>query len=173
MLKESFHFLRREQDDVFVECYGIDFEDFEVGQVFEHRPGRTFTLEEVARHGLRSLDLSPQSADREYADKINGGRIPVPETLITATFAASTKTFGKVVANLSMTDFSLGPVYVGDTLYYESEILDKRESKSRPDQGLMHVETRADNQKGKRVVSLRRKFLVYRRGQGPYQAAGY
>ena len=173
MLKSSFHFLREEQDKVFVECYGIDFEDFEVGQIFEHRPGRTFTLDEAVRYGVRSLDLSPQYADQEYAKKINDGRVRVPEAHVMAAFAVSTRTFGKVVANLSMTGCEVGEVYVGDTLYFESEVLGKRKSRSRPDQGLMHVATRAKNQQGVQVFCLERQFLVYLRGHGPYQAAGY
>lgn len=183
MLKDSFHFLRQEQDGTFVECYGIDFEDFEAGQVFEHRPGRTFSADECLRHALHAMDLTPAGVDHEYAKKLSDGggtdmanqtsRIRVPETCIMTTFAMSTKTFGKVVANLAMTDFHIGEVYAGDTLYYESEILSKRESKSRPQQGIMSVETRAHNQHGQQVVSLRRKFLVYRRGHGPYAAAGY
>ena len=172
-MKESFHFLRQEADNVFVECYGIDFEDFEIGQVFEHRPGRTISLEEAARHGARGLDLSPHIVDQEYAGRMHNGRYRVPEPYIVSVMAMSTKTFGKVVANLSMTEVRVGEVYAGDTLYCESEILGKRESKSRPDQGLMHVETRAVNQRGEPALSYQRKFLVYRKGKGPYAAAGY
>ena len=172
-MKDSFHFLRREKDHVFVECYGVDFEDFEVGQVFEHRPGRTISLEEAVRHGVRGLDLSPHIADQEYAKKANAGHYRVPEAYVLSVIAMSTKTFGKVVANLSMTQVRIGDIYAGDTLYCESEILGKRESKSRPDQGLMHVETRAVNQRGELVFSYQRKFLVYRKGRGPYAEAGY
>lgn len=172
-MKDSFHFLREVEKNTFVECYGIDFEDFEVGQIFEHRPGRTFTEADCLAHALRSLDLSPQYADQHYAKAVYGSRMRVMESYVFATMALSTKTFGKVVANLSMTDYVIDPVYAGDTIYFESEILSKRESKSRPEQGLLHVSTRAENQHGERVASFERKFLVYRRDLGPYAAAGY
>lgn len=172
-MKDSLHFLRQQEENVYIECYGIDFEDFDVDDIFEHRPGRTFTEEEVVRHATRSLDLTPHFVDHEYANKLQGKKRSVPEAFILSTMALSTKTFGKVVANLAMTNFIVEPVYAGDTLYYQSKILGKRESKSRPSQGIMHVETSAVNQHGKQVVSFQRQFLVYRRGQGPYQAAGY
>ena len=66
------------------------------------------------------------------------------------------------------------PVFAGDTLYAESEVLDKRESKSRPNEGILGVETRAYNQDGKLVVSYKRNLLVYRRNADtPYAKAGY
>lgn len=172
-MKDSFHFLREEAPNYFTECFGIDFEDFEVGDAFEHRPGRTFTEEEAMRHGSRSLDHSPHVVDQYVARKLDDRGIRIPEAYVLSAMALTTKTFGKVVANLSMTNFKVNPVYAGDTLYFESSILDKRESGSRPDQGIMHVATRAYNQHGYRVVYFERKFLVYRRDQGPYVAAGY
>lgn len=172
-MKDSFHFLREQTENVYVECYGIDFEDFEINDIFEHRPGKTFTQEEAIRHSVRSLDLTPHFVDQTVARKLDDGKIRIPETYVLATMALSTKTFGKVVANLTMTNFTIADVFAGDTLYFESRILRKRESASRPDQGIMHVETRAQNQAGDWVVKFQRQFLIYRRGQGPYIASGY
>lgn len=172
-MKDSFHFLKEIDENTFIERYGIDFEDFDIGDVYEHRPGKTFTEEEVIRHASLSLDHTPHFVDWEYGRAREKGKLRVPETFILSTMALSTKTFGKVVANLTMTNFALEPVFAGDTLYYESEILDKRASNSRPEQGLMHVETRAVNQHGEAVVRFQRKFLVYRKGKGPYELAGY
>lgn len=172
-MKESFHFLREEAPNVYVECYGIDFEDFEVGQVFEHRPGRTVTAEECVKHAIHSLDLTPHHADQNFARAVRGDRPQLTETYLLSLLAMTTKTFGKVVANLAMTNVVVKPVYAGDTLYFESEILGKRESASRPDQGIMHVATRALNQRGEVVCSFERKFLIYRKGCGPYQKVGY
>ena len=149
-MKNSFHFLREDKPNIFTECYGVDFEDFEVGQIFEHRPGKTFTESEGLSHALRALDLSPQFTDLEYSRSVHSNRTPIPEAYVLSTMALSTKTFGKVVANLSMNEFSVEPVYTGDTLYFSSEILGKRESSSRQDQGIMHVRTWAENQRGKR-----------------------
>lgn len=172
-MKPSFNFLRQVEDNTYIETYGVDFEDFEVGQVFEHRPGRTFTLADSLSHGLRSLDHSPYIADQHYRENVYGSAVRVPESYVFSMMALSTKTFGKVVANLAMTNFTIEPCYVGDTLYFSSEILDKRESKSRPKQGLLHVRTWATNQHNEKLLSFERKLLVYRRGLGPYQDAGY
>ncbi len=172
-MKNSFHFLREQDADTYVECYGIDFEDFEIGQIFEHRPGRTFTAEECIRHALHSLDLRPQFSDQHYAHSAFGHRPQVMETYILACLAMTTKTFGKVVANLGMMNITLKPVYVGDTIYFESEILGKRDSASRQDQGIMHIQTRAYNQNKEEVSSFERKFLIYRKNFGPYKEVGY
>jgi len=172
-VKESFHFLREEKPGVYIETYGVDFEDFEVGQIFEHRPGHTFTEAACLNYANHGFDLSPGCADLHFSRKVYGDRIKVVETFVLSAMAMTTKTFGKVVANLSMTSCKVEPVYVGDTLYFESEILAKRKSKSRPDQGLLHVSSHAYNQDGVCVLSFERKLLVYRRNVGPYTAAGY
>ncbi|WP_444901890.1 MaoC family dehydratase [Microbulbifer sp. SSSA007] len=172
-MKDSFSFLREVEPNVFIETYGVDFEDFEVGQVFEHRPGHTFSEASSLSYARNVFDLSPGYADQRYARRVYGDRIKVSETFVLSAMALTTKTFGKVVANLSVTDCKVEPVYVGDTLYFESAILGKRKSKSRPDQGLLHVSSRAHNQDGAYVLSFERKLLVYRRNVGPYTAAGY
>lgn len=173
MKKNSFNFLRKDGDSTYTEVFGIDFEDFEVGDRFEHRPGHTFTEEEAMRHASRSLDLTPFVVDQHYSRRVYGSRLRVPETYVAAAMALTTKTLGKVVVNLSMTHFDISPVYVGDTLYFESCILQKRASQSRPQQGLIHVESKACNQLGEEVVRFERKLLIYRKGLGPYRAADY
>ena len=172
-MKDSFNFLRQQSPNVYTECYGVDFEDFDIGQIFEHRPGRTFYESECQRHALHSLDLSPHRVDQNYAHAVREGKMQVAETFLLSMMAMTTKTFGKVVANLSLTNIEVKPVYAGDTIFLESEILGKRESASRPDQGIMHVLTRACNQNGEEVCRFERRFLVYRKGHGPYRDAGY
>jgi itaconyl-CoA hydratase len=161
--------------NVYMEVEGIDFEDFDVGQVFEHRPGRTLTALENTLHALRSLDLSARHVDRHYVERVHGGDKVINETFVLGVVTAmTTKTFGKVVANLGWKDVTFPrPVRPGDTIYAESEILGKRESRSRPTQGIMHVRTRALDQHGQEVCTFTRDFLVYKRGEGPYAAAGY
>lgn len=161
--------------NVFIEVEGVDFEDFEIGQVYEHRPGRTLTALENLLHTARSLDLSPRVVDRHYAEQVHGGDETIGETLVLAVVTAlTTKTFGKVVANLGWKDVRFPrPVRPGDTIYAESEILGTRESRSRPTQGVLHARTRAANQSGDEVCSFERSLLVYKRGQGPHEAAGY
>lgn len=160
---------------VYMEVEGIDFEDFAVGQVFEHRPGRTFTALENTLHALRSLDLRPGVVDRHYAERVHGSEAAIGEAyLLGAVTAMTTKTFGKVVANLGWKDVRFPhSVRPGDTVYAESEILATRESRSRPTQGLLQVRTRGIDQRGDEVCAFTRDFLVYKRGQGPYAEAGY
>ena len=133
----QFHSHRKLEDKVFMEIAGIEFEDFEVGQVFEHRPGRTFTAEENRQHTFRSADLFARTADAVYNHKVYDGENVISETLVlSAVTAMTTKTFNKVVANLGWTDVKLPtPVKAGDTIYAESELLDKRESRSPPGAG--------------------------------------
>jgi itaconyl-CoA hydratase len=149
-------------DGALVEQAGLWFEDCMPGETFVHAPRRTFHREESLMHAWRSLDLTPQAH--------------VPETFVVAvTTALTTRTFGRVVANLGWHDVQLPmPVAVGDTIEAESTILETRESRSRPAEGIISVTTRARNQHGVEVVSYRRTLLVYRRGaSAPYQQAGY
>jgi len=149
-------------DGTMVEQAGLWFEDCVPGETFVHAPQRTFHREESLMHAWRSLDLSPQ--------------VQVPETLVVAvTTALTTRTFGRVVANLGWHDVQLPtPVSFGDTIEAESTILEARESRSRPGEGIISVATRARNQHGAEVVSYRRTLLVYRRGAtAPYAQAGY
>ena len=100
----------------------------------------------------------------------------MPETfVIAAATALTTRTFGRVVANLGWHDVRLAvPVAVGDTIAAESTILETRASRSRPGEGIVAVATRARNQDGAEVMSYRRTLLVYRRGAtAPYAKAGY
>ena len=166
---------RKLADNVFIEIAGVNFEDFAVGQIFEHRPGRTFTAEENRRKIMRSADLTMRNADAFYNQQVYGGEERIGETLLlTVITSLTTKTFNKVVANLGWKNVIFPhPVLAGDTVYAESEVLGKRESQSRPDQALLHVKTRAVNQRGEEVCSFERRLLIYKRGLGPYEAAGY
>lgn len=149
-------------DGALVEQVGLWFEDCVAGETFVHVPCRTFHREESLMHAWRSLDLTSQ--------------IHVPETFVIAvTTALTTRTFGRVVANLGWHDVQLPvPVSVGDTIEAESSIMETRESRSRPGEGIISVVTRARNQNGAEVVSYRRSLLVYRRGaSAPYAQAGY
>ena len=95
--------------------------------------------------------------------------------MVAAVTALTTRTFGRVVANLGWNDVQL-PIQlsIGDTIEAESTILDTRDSRSRPGEGIISVTTRARNQRGEEVLSYRRTLLVYRRGAtAPYEKAGY
>ncbi len=149
-------------DGVLVEQVGLWFEDCVAGESFVHSPRRCFYREEAAMHAWRSLDL--------------GAQHHVPETfLVAAVTALTTRTFGRVVANLGWHDVQLPVrVSVGDTIEAESSILETRASRSRPGEGIISVATRARNQEDVEVVTYRRTLLVYRLGgAAPYERAGY
>ena len=171
----TFYSHRKLADQVYIETAGVEYDDFEEGDVFEHRPGRTLSAEENRLHAMRSADLSMCAVDAVYNEKVYGGQNVISETLVLSVVTAlTTKTFNKVVANLGWKNIRFPtPVLAGDTLYAESEILGKRESQSRSTQGVLHIRTRAVNQRGEEVCSFERRLLIYKRGLGPYEAAGY
>lgn len=157
------------------EQVGIYYEDLMPGEIYEHRPGKTFTIEENRLHALRSIELSPQYSDENYASKYQNGKIYIAEPFVVGVLTAlTTRTFDRVVANLGWNNIKLyDNVFAGDTIYAQSTIIDKRESKSRPTQGIMHVKSEAFNQKNILVCSYERHFLIYKKGLGPYKDAGY
>jgi itaconyl-CoA hydratase len=160
---------------VFTERMGLFFEDVVVGETYEHRPGKTFTAEESISHTLRALDQSPAYTDAHFHARVAHGPMPInPLHVVAVMTGMMTKTFSRIVANLAWKDVKFhGAVRAGDTLYAESTVLEKRESKSRPGQGILHVRTVARTHDGRTVCSFERMILVYGRGQGPYDAAGY
>ena len=159
-----------------LEKYGLFFEDARPGETFVHYPRRTFYRDEAAEHAFRSLEANPRFHDQSWLERHQDGRHRIQEPwLIAVATACTTRTFGRVVANLGWTDIRLpAPVHAGDTIEAESAIVDKRESKSRPNEGILTVDTRAYNQRRDLVLSYRRNLLVYKRdADAPYGKAGY
>lgn len=154
---------------------GLFFEDVEVGETYEHRPGKTFTAEESMAHTLRALDQTPGLTDWNFHAQAHGGPLAInPMHVLAVLTGMMTKTFSRIVANLAWKNVKFPePVRAGDTVYAESTVLEKRESKSRPGQGIIHVRTIAKTQDGRLVCTFERMILIYGRGQGPYDAAGY
>jgi itaconyl-CoA hydratase len=168
--------LYEDADGALLEKYGLFYEDAQPGETFVHYPRRTFYRDEAVEHAFRSLEANPQFHDQSWLERHQDGRLRIQETwLITAATAATTRTFGRVVANLGWTDIRLPtPVHAGDTVEAESTIVAKRESKSRPNEGILTVDTRAYNQRRELVLSYRRNLLVYKRNADtPYGQAGY
>ena len=167
---------REDRPNSYTEQVGLFFEDFVVGETFVHSPRRSFYRDESVIHSWRSLELNPAFHDLSWLAMHQSGRMRIPETfVISAATTPTTRTFGRVVANLGWTDIELkNPVYENDTLESESTIIEKRDSHSRPNEGILTVDTRAYNQDRKLVLSYRRNLLVYRRSaDNPYAAAGY
>ncbi|NBS09151.1 MAG: MaoC family dehydratase [Betaproteobacteria bacterium] len=147
--------------------YGRYFEDFQVGDVYEHRPGRTLTDQDNISFALLTMNQHPMHCDMEFAKKSEFGRLLINSPLSLAVVVGMTvnDVSAKAIANLGWKDIKLsGPVFAGDTLYAETQVLDKRESKSRPHQGIVTVRTRGLNQDGVEIMSFERIILVACRG---------
>ena len=158
------------------ETNGLYYEDFEVGDVFEHRPGRTITDVDNIWITLLTQNVQPIHFDAVYAAQTEWKKMLVDSTFTLALITGmSVRTVSaKVVANLGWNNVkATHPVFAGDTLYAESTVVSKRDSKSRPTQGIVTVSTRGINQDGKEVISFERTMLIYKRGHSPEQAANY
>lgn len=152
------------------EDFGFYFEDFVKGVIIEHRPGRTITQTDNIWSALTCMNTAQLHFDTSYAEKTEWGKplVNSPLTLSIVTGMTVNTISKKVVANLAWDEVRLPhPVFEGDTLYAESEVLEKRESKSRPGQGIVTVDTRGYNQHQKLVISFRRTLLVYKKGHAP------
>ena len=143
--------------------YGRYYEEFQTGAIYKHWPGRTITEHDNTWFALLSMNQNPLFIDEHYARKQALGRRPVVDTLVfsLAVGMSVADTSGKTIANLGFEIVTFEhPLFAGDSLYSESEVLDKRESESKPDRGIVHIETRAFNQHGERIMTLRRSFLA-------------
>jgi itaconyl-CoA hydratase len=173
--EERFNPYHKAQDGALVEQTGLDFEDLVPGETFVHWPGRTFDFSESRLHALRSLEINPRWSDEAYIRKHAAIEPAIFEPLVIGALTAlTTRTMGRVVANLGWSGIELPrPVRPGETIYAESTICKVRGSHSRPTQGIAEVESCAFVESGELVCRYQRALLVYRRGAGPYAAAGY
>jgi itaconyl-CoA hydratase len=145
---------------------GRFYEDFEVGATYHHRPGRTISEADNTWFTLLTMNQHPIHFDAEYAAKTEFGKPLVVSTLTLAILVGMTvaDTSFNAVANLGWKEIKLpAPVFAGDTLYAESTVLDKRESKSRPDEGIVVIRTLGRNQRQEVVCEFERTFLVMKR----------
>jgi itaconyl-CoA hydratase len=149
---------------------GRFFEDFEVGDVYEHPLGRTVTTTDNVWFTLLSQNTAPVHFDHNYAAQTEFGKPLVDSTFTLAlvTGQSVTDISQNVFANLGWDEVRLpAPVFEGDTIYSQSEVLEKRESRSRPNVGIVTVETTGYNQDGRTVITFKRTIMVYRRGHAP------
>jgi acyl dehydratase len=151
---------------------GRFFEDFVVGDVYEHSLGRTVTTTDNLWFTLLTQNTAKVHVDHHYAAQTEFGRPLVNSTFTLAliTGQSVSDVSQNVMANLSWEDVQLPhPVFEGDTLYSRSEVLAARGSASRPQVGIVSVATTGFNQDGAIVCRFRRTVMVYRRGCGPQQ----
>lgn len=145
---------------------GRCYEDFNVGDVYEHRPGRTITETDNIWFTLLTMNTHPVHFDNAYAEKTEFKRTLVNSCLtLSIVVGMSVRDVSqKAVANLGWDDIKLlAPVFVGDTLYAESEVIAKRESASRPMQGIVSVRTVGRKADGEEFMSFARTVLVPKR----------
>jgi len=141
------------------------FDDFSPGQVFKHWPGRTLTEFDNTWFTLMTMNTNPIHFDAAYAAKSQHGRCLVNGLLVLATVVGmSVKDISEnAIANL---EYELvrhsAPTFAGDTIYAETTVVEITPSKSKPDRGILYVETRGLNQHGEQVMILRRRVLVPR-----------
>jgi itaconyl-CoA hydratase len=148
---------------------GRYYEDFTVGHTYEHRPGRTIGEADNTWFTLLTMNQHPLHFDAAYAARSEFGR-PVVNSCLTLSIVAGMSVADvsqKAIANLGWTDIKLpAPVFVGDTIYAESTVLAKRESNSRPGQGIVTVRTTGKKHDGTVFMTYERTVLVPKRGYG-------
>jgi itaconyl-CoA hydratase len=149
---------------------GRFYEDFEVGDVYDHPLGRTVTSTDNTWFTLLTQNTAPLHFDHHYASQTEFGRPLVNScfTIALVTGQSVTDISQNVMANLGWDEVRLPhPVFEGDTVYSTSEVLEKRESASRPSVGLVTVRTTGFNQEGTVVITFRRTVMVYKAGAAP------
>jgi len=149
--------------------FGRYLEEFKVGDVYKHWPGRTITESDDILFCMLTMNHHPLHIDANYAAGTQFGRNVVVGNLIVdiALGMSVAEVSGKAIANLGFDKIEfLAPTFHGDTIYAETTVLDVRESESKPDRGVVTVETKATNQRGEIVMRFRRSVLVPRRPVG-------
>jgi acyl dehydratase len=170
------HSARPVGERTYREDYGRYFEDFEVGDTYQHRPGRTIHEADNTWFTLLTMNNHPLHFDHEYAKHSEFGRCLVASPLTVAVVVGMSvaDVSYKAIANLGWKEIRLpAPVFVGDTLYAETKVLAKRESKSRPTAGIVTVQTIGRRQDQSIVCDFERSMLVPKRGHGVGEQAGY
>jgi len=153
----------------FRETFGRYFEDFEIGHIYEHRPGRTITHTDNVHFTLLTMNTHPLHFDYEFAKNTEFGKPLVcsPLTVALMVGMSVSDTSQKAVANLGWDKIKMTyPLFCEDTLYAESEVIDKRESSSRPEQGIVTIKSIGKNQDDKVVCTFERTMLIWKRGFG-------
>lgn len=144
-------------------AYGRWFEDFTVGETIRHWPGRTITEADCTWFALLTMNQHPLHSDAHYAaTRTQHGQRVVLGTLVFAIGVGLTvaDVSGRAIANLEYERISHDrPTFIGDTLYAETTVLDKRPSRQ-GDRGVVAVETRVTNQRGEVVMTFRRRLLA-------------
>jgi itaconyl-CoA hydratase len=149
---------------------GRFFEDFEVGAVYRSRLGRTITQADNIWFTCITMNTNPIHFDAEYASHTEFKR-PLVNSCFTLALVTGQSVIDltiNAVANLGWDSVTLPhPLFEGDTVYAKSEVLETRESRSRPNVGIVRVRTTGMNQDGATVIEFLRTFMIWKRGHVP------
>lgn len=149
------------------DTFGKYFEDYIKGDIYKHWPGKTITEGDNNLFTLLIMNHNPLHIDKKYCEGTEYGQILVVGTLVFSLVAGMSVSdiSGKAIANLDYENITHdGPVFIGDTIYAETEILETHESRLKSDRGIIYVETKAFNQNGEKVLTFRRHTLIMRKG---------
>jgi len=147
---------------------GLYFEDFEIGQIFEHKLTRTVTQMDNMLFSNMTLNPQPLHIDRHFCETETDWGQPLMNSLFTLGLmigiSVNDLTVGTTIANLGMTETKFpNPLFENDTVHCTTEVLDKRESNSRPQAGIVEFHHRAYKQDGKLVAECRRQAFMLKR----------
>lgn len=148
--------------------FGRYYEEFEINEIIRHTASKTILESDNNLFTLLTMNHHPVHLNKEYCKKQAHGKILVVGTYVLSLVVGFSVAdiSGKAIANLDYEKITHdGPVFIGDTLHAETEILDIKESRTKPDRGIVYVETRAFNQNNKKVLTLRRHVLIPKKGE--------
>ena len=158
-------------------AFGRYFEDFEVGDVYKHWPGKTITEYDDHLFCMITMNHHPLHTNEWFAENetVHGKNVVVGNLVYSLVLGMSVPDVsGSCIANLEVESLThKRPTFHGDTIYAETRVLDKRESGSRPDRGVVTVETKGFNQRGEEVCYFRRKVMVWKRDGAPGRRRPY
>ena len=149
------------------EAFGSWYDDYTVGDIYKHWPGRTVNEYDDTLFSMITMNHAPLHIDEHYMSGSQFGQRLVNGLFVISLVVGMTvrEISGKAIANLEYETIKhLGPTFHGDTIYAETEILEKRESKSKNDRGILYVETRAWNQRDETILTLKRRVMIPKRG---------
>jgi acyl dehydratase len=151
--------------------FGRYYEEFEVGATYKHWPGKTVTEADDMLFCALTMNQHPLHSDAFYAQEKTqfGKNVAVGNYVYSLVLGMSVADVsGKAIANLEIETLKHeNPTFHGDTIYAQTTVLDKKESSSKPDRGIVFVETHGYNQRGERVCFFRRRVMVPKKEQYP------
>ncbi len=157
--------------------FGRYLEDFEVGDVYKHWPGKTITEYDDHLFCMITMNHHPLHTNEWFAEHetVHGKNVVVGNLVYSLVLGLSVPDVsGAAIANLEVESLTHArPTFHGDTIYAETKVLDTKESSSKPDRGIVTVETRAFNQRGEEVCYFRRKVMVWKRESLPARRRPY